>query len=619
MSDGPSVIAPAHRVPIVVQLAAWLAAVVLCGTYGIWDAVAEWVADVAWVELGWLLLAPLGYALVLTGKKASSAPEPDLHRITRGDVAASVLIAGLAGLMAAVTGQLLRGLPAAYHDEYSYLFQAQTFLAGRWTWPQHSTHPDLFDQMHVLNETHMASRYYPGTGAWLAPWLAMGLPYLGQWVAGAIAAGLVYWIGRELAGRRAGWFAGIAFAIAPGPALFANLLLAHHATLLALMLFLLGIVRAQRTRLATDFTLAGIGLAAAMLCRPATAAGFAFPYGVWCVLELFRGAKPQASERNDLSRRLRFRDEKLSMLLGLGIPLLIGLGVMLAYNEAITGNWRTSPYQLYTDLYTPRHVYGLDNVVRGEQRIGPKVLDDYDRWAENLTPAMAWQNTLNRFLISGLWTLDLPLLVMTAVLAIGMAVVHRDRSGWLLASVIALHAIHWPYWYVGIMGWHYVFETAPLWCLLFGIVSSRLITGWWADRRVLLPTWWCGLLVIAWAGMYLPLGETWPARWMNGVASIRYPRRQHAEFRRWIKQRIGDRPALVLVDPGSQNPHLDFVVNDAGLSGPLLIGRYRPGQTDLNDFAAAFADRDVYLVRWEDRELVRISPDRASSPAAGAR
>lgn len=586
---------------------------------GAFGLVAEWPVDVAWAELGWLLLGLLAWGLVLTGGKTEGhAPDSPAARtsssltVSRQDVVATLVIAGLAWTMCWLTGRLLAGLPPAYHDEYSYLFQAQSVLSGRWTWPGHPTHPELFDQMHVLNEGRMASRYYPGTGTWLAPWLALGDPYAGQWFAGAVAAALVYWIGRELAGRRAGWFAGLAFALAPGPALFGNLLLAHHPTLLALMVFLLGMTRAQRTCSGMDFTVAGIGLACAMLCRPATAAGFALPWGLWCVVRLVKTAIPPTSAPVSPSDSLGAEGARgpgplrVAMLLGLGIPLLCGLAVMLSYNRVVTGNWMTSPYQLYTEIYTPRHVYGLNNVVRGEQHLGPKVLDDYDRWAENLTPGRAWFNTLNRLVISGLWTLDLPLLVLTAVLSLAVCLRQRDRTAWLLAAIVSLHAMHWPYWYVGIMGWHYVFETAPLWCLLFGIVSARLIGEWWTDRRVLLPAWWCGLLVLAWAGMYLPLGETWPARWMNGVASIRYPRRQHAEFLRWVRQRIGQEPALVLVDATSMNPHLDLVVNDAGLSGPLLIGRYRPGRTDLSQIAAAFPDRAVYLVRWEARELLRV-------------
>ena len=68
-------------------------------------------------------------------------------------------------------------MPPAYHDEYSYLFQARTLLAGRFSFPGSTVQPELFDQMHVLNEGRMASRYYPGTGIWLAPFVALGHPY----------------------------------------------------------------------------------------------------------------------------------------------------------------------------------------------------------------------------------------------------------------------------------------------------------------------------------------------------------------------------------------------------------------------------------------------------------
>ncbi|MDF1745935.1 MAG: hypothetical protein P1V19_19710, partial [Gimesia sp.] len=78
----------------------------------------------------------------------------------------------------------LGNLPPAYHDEFSYLFQAKTFLAGRTWFPSHPDVPEIFDQVHVLNEGKMASRYFPGTGIWLAPFVAWGHPYWGYWLAG---------------------------------------------------------------------------------------------------------------------------------------------------------------------------------------------------------------------------------------------------------------------------------------------------------------------------------------------------------------------------------------------------------------------------------------------------
>ena len=56
-------------------------------------------------------------------------------------------------------------------------------------------------------------------------------------------------------------------------------------------------------------------------------------------------------------------------MLLVGAPVLVGLLGVFFYNQALTGSgWRT-PYQAYTDIYTPRHVYGFDNVVRGDARI----------------------------------------------------------------------------------------------------------------------------------------------------------------------------------------------------------------------------------------------------------
>src|SRR5207342_1934219 len=97
----------------------------------------------------------------------------------------SLLVAGVSLGTSAWLGRHFEGLPPAYHDEYSYLFQARTFLAGRVSFPSHEA-ARLFDQMHVLNEGQFASRYFPGTGLWMAPFVALGNPWWGHWFAGAL-------------------------------------------------------------------------------------------------------------------------------------------------------------------------------------------------------------------------------------------------------------------------------------------------------------------------------------------------------------------------------------------------------------------------------------------------
>ncbi|HAW30053.1 MAG TPA: hypothetical protein DCY03_18335, partial [Planctomycetaceae bacterium] len=255
--------------------------------------------------------------------------------------------------------------------------------------PGHADAPELFDQVHVLNEGKMASRYFPGTGLWLAPFVAWGHPYRAYWLAGALTTFFIFWAGRELAGNGVGLLAGLIVALSPGMAIFSNLLLAHHPTLVGLSAFLFFFLRMQRTRSFRDALLAGVGLAFGMLCRPMTAAGFALPFGIWLGVEVVRWCLPRVNHKATDSATEK---SVVPQITGLAIPLACGLIGLFFYNQSITDSGWKMPYQLYTDLYTPRHVYGFDNVVRGEQKLGPKVLENYDKWAENLTPALAAQN-----------------------------------------------------------------------------------------------------------------------------------------------------------------------------------------------------------------------------------
>src|SRR5207237_6153132 len=109
----------------------------------------------------------------------------------------SFLLAATSLAASIAVGSRFDKLPPAYHDEYSYLFQAETFLAGRVSFPSHEA-ARLFDQMHVVNEGRFASRYFPGTGLWMAPFVALGHPYWGPWLAGALCAVLMFWFGRGL-------------------------------------------------------------------------------------------------------------------------------------------------------------------------------------------------------------------------------------------------------------------------------------------------------------------------------------------------------------------------------------------------------------------------------------
>ncbi|MCA8999975.1 MAG: hypothetical protein KDA80_23465, partial [Planctomycetaceae bacterium] len=197
------------------------------------------------------------------------------------------------------------------HDEFSYLLQAKTFLSRRWFWESSPVARELFHQMHVLNDGKFASRYLPGTGLWIAPWLAMGHPRWGHWFAQGSVAVAAYLLSKRLTemsradGKRlpngpglagiptaswsgliAGIVAGTLIALSPGLALFSNLMLSHHPTLVGLSLFLWAFLHLMETSAMRWSLLSGAGLAFAMICRPLTAAAVGLPWGFWWLFQV---------------------------------------------------------------------------------------------------------------------------------------------------------------------------------------------------------------------------------------------------------------------------------------------------------------------------------------------
>jgi Dolichyl-phosphate-mannose-protein mannosyltransferase len=506
-------------------------------------------------------------------------------------------------------------LPPAIHDEFSYLFQAKTFLAGRLSFPSATAMPELFNQMHVLNEGRFASRYFPGAGLWIAPFLAAGHPYWGQWLAGALTAFFVYWAGRELAGNWVAFAAGLLTAVSPGMAIFCNLLLSHGPTMAALAVFLFCFLRFMRTGRAGDAFWAGCGLSCAMLCRPMTAAGFGLPFGAWLAWRLVGGRAaslpiPSVPNAGSVPAGRPIEASRMSYsIAALAAPLLVGLVTLFLDNRAVTGNGLVSPYQLYTDIYTPRHVYGFNNVTRGEQHLGPKVLENYDRWATNLTPRVAVQNVRKRAEASAEWTLG-PVPIAMAALIFVIAVVWQVEWRWRLiaASIVSLHAVHVSFWPAGIMNWSYVFETTPLLLLLFAITSHELVQWWRSRGQILMAPWWAALVASAVVINWLPCDPFWSTRIDAGVAELALARVKYEKVDRLFEHSVTHLPALVLIDGDPEDIHVDFVVNDPALSAPLLRGRYQPGKTDLKKIRAAFPDRALSLYRVSSQQLMEIDP-----------
>ncbi len=496
-------------------------------------------------------------------------------------------------------------LPPAYHDEFSYLLQARTFLAGRLTWPAMTVQPDLFHQVHVLNRPTTASRYFPWTGLWMAPFEALGRPYFGHWLAGALACIFFYRCLFRLMGPQYAFVGGLLIAVSPGLACFSNLLLAHHPTMLALSVFLWAMLRFMEHRRTIDIALAGIGLSLAMLGRPMTAAGFALPFGVWLVGSVIqqyrtiplRHASPEQSPKRS----------PMLVFLAIGIPLSFGFMTLMIMNQAITGSWTKSAYQLYTETWTPRHRYGFDNANVDPSLPESKVLQSYDNWAENLTIAKAGSNVAHRTLYSLRWTLGLAALTFCIIAATSSLFDPQDhRPLLLMCSVLTLHAVHVPYWYDGIMHWHYVFETAPILIMLatFGIhsavetlrpfIGAKFAAGWLIALILasLIPNWFDA--------------ETFwgPSRVTTAFREQAFSRVRFEYFRLLTTSDRVQHPALVLVDERGSNPQLSYIVNPPDLSGDVIVCRLPTDPAVVDELARVFSTHHLIVFKPDTFELI---------------
>lgn len=550
-----------------------------------------WLITAGMFLVSFLCSASIGWREIQVGAPAARSEFPDTVRFAR--------------------------LPPAYHDEFSYLLQARTFLAGRFSWPPMTVRPDLFHQIHVLNEPTTASRYFPLTGAWLAPFVAFDAPWLGQWIAGACSCVFFF---RSLLRLLPLWPAivgGLLIAVSPGLAVFSNLLLSHHATMLALSVFLWAFLRLMQSLRVSDAFLAGVALALAMLGRPMTAAGFALPFGVWFILRFFR--KTTHSDRNaEFTSRIGFRQ-----VVALGGPLLLGFAVLGIMNQSITGLWSRSAYQFYTDTWTPSHRFGFNNAEIGQQSAGPLTLKAYDRWATNLTPGKALENLWYRAVASSQWSLGITALLFALLCALPSCCHWSGgdfRIGLLGLSIVSLHLVHIPYWYDGILHWHYVFETAPLLLMMtaVGLRNSAEVL-----RAIRIKKAMLGWLMTLVGSCLLPNWVTadlfWgPSRVSLAVSEQAFSRVRFELFNRLVNSPAVQHPCLILVDERNSDPQLSYIVNPPDLSGDVLTCRHPGSEAEILQLVKGFPDHTLYVFNPETFQLTKfeLSNHAADFPAA---
>ncbi len=521
-------------------------------------------------------------------------PKPRSIRVPGrlGKVLVCVAVFAAGVIACSVVGLPFRGLPPAYHDEFSYLFQAHTFLAGRLYFEPHPL-AAFFDQMHVLNDDGVfASRYFPGVGLFYAPFVALGVPLLGNYLAVGLIGVFLCLLGWRLGLGWSAVVAAVVCVVVPPLPVFANLLLSHIPTTLGLVVCLWAYVASLERFGGRLAFVSGVGLALALLCRPLTAFGFSVPLALHGVWRLSRG-------RSAVAWRWA--------LAGL-IPVVAGLAALGWYNEQLTGSPLRSPYGKYLDIYTPRHRYGFYNVSRGAAYDNPKVLRNYDSWARELTPLRAVQLAILRAATVGRWTVGVTAAAFLATAGVFFAVA-APRWWLIVLPALGVHLAYFPYAFEGIFGLSYVFESVPLAVLWFVATVAWLAGRFRADGRGLVAVGLFLFLVANWIRFgvegerYVVLGG--PVDELRAARSqILFAKRYYADFDRLLARAVQP-PALVFIKPDPTDRHRDLVYNIPPLNGPVLRARDR-GPHENARLMEYYPDREVWLYDARSGRLYKL-------------
>lgn len=452
------------------------------------------------------------------------------------------LVAGLLwAVVIAIAWGSLQPAPL-FHDEFSYLLQAQLFAEGRWTAPSPPL-PDMWAQAHVLVTPVMASKYPPGHALLLSIGQRFDAPAAIVLALAALRGAMVFVLARRLANG------GVALAtsvlLLHGDALHWGASYFSETTTGALVLVCwYALLRWHQERCTRWLALVALALGWCAITRPVTALAFAVPIAVVVL--------------RDVWRHRRWRDLAVAVAIGTAIVAILPL-----WSAKTTGDWRLWPATLYTRDYMP-YDYPHFGVVQAQPRrelppdlaaIAPSLLE-----AERAhTLARAPRIAVERMepLAEATWRQPLleSLLAVVGLLALPVAAWVGVASA---ASLFLAYLAH-PTW----TGWTiYYMEIAPVLVFLTACGLAQLFgrlalaeRGSWRSRSRTVPRATRGLITVGVLTLAVFL-----------VPEARQVRRVHnsigvdQRFRAAV--RLLPPPALLFVRHAAwHSPHLSLITN----------------------------------------------------------
>jgi hypothetical protein len=389
-----------------------------------------------------------------------------------------------------------RRFAPGWHDEYSYLFQTQTFASGRlWLPALPAEIRDAFDTFYILVAPKYASQYFPGTALALLPGLLLCIPAaMTSLTLCATAASLAFIAARQIANSTS-----VAILVAVGvvcasPTRFVSVVAISQPPTMALAaLAYVAFFAAMRRPMRRWLAVLGLASGWLLVTRPIDAIALLGP--IWGVALWKLLTRHHADERNPHSRLT-----SLAALVGPAVPFI---GLQLIINVGVTGSATLTPFE----LYARRDMKGADwtllrDATWGEpESVVPQKHTSYAEWtstsfarrSDRVADLIGESKFHARRLVSD------PTVLVVAPLGIACMLLAPSLRRTVLPVAIGL-----PLWFALYVGYpalrvHYMAAAVPVSAVIAGtgFIAFRYQFGPNAARPV-------AAMAIVWSAMSLP-------------------------------------------------------------------------------------------------------------------
>jgi hypothetical protein len=462
-----------------------------------------------------------------------------------------------------------------YHDEASYVFQAMTFASGNIVNPPPPL-AEFFEQFHVIVNPVFASKYPPGNGLALTPGAWLGIPAIGPVVLAGLAAGLLVSLAARMSTPAVALLTWLIWLTAQRTL---SIRASYFSENVSGTMWLAGwwaVLKWQASGRQLWLLLAGAAIALMTLTRPLTGLAYSLPL-IATVLFIAQ------------------RQRLLHQLAPAAVLILIVGAIGPMYNQAVTNDWKATPWMAYAHSYSPFERLGFGFDESPPSRILPDEMLRYNKSFEPIFRSHTLTN-LPRIAVSRIrgivadmfegWRL---LLLPAVAIACTAATVELTIG---IACTLCLFLCYLSYAHYPTAP--YYVEAEPL--LAFLAASGLRLTvnsigGLRATLNVVVRRWFVGALTVT-LGIYLVITVN-EAR--NQRRSIMQPLRSFFERGAELN---GERRIVFIRHRTGHNVHLNLIRNHPDLARTSLW-YVRDRGPDNSRLLRMFPDRIGYLYSQE--------------------